>query len=216
MMSPSWFWFFCCLSRSVSVLHRIRKPEHDTLQIPADHWGLTTAVPELYTFMSTPRRTQKRDTRIRGQRQSETDGTHVYWHTHRLNAPRAITPHYFWETASANIYISYSLAARYSVLHDMTGVSTCFFFFLHMAVYYFHLKSISLFEVSGSCILWLLWLKGWEEVHSPSMQMNSFHKQFSSAYVWRQLSSRRLLWGPESKRLGTGSSLTYWERRITS
>ena len=56
--SRRWFWFFCCLSGSVSVLHRIKKPEYDTLQIPVDHWGLTTDVPELYTCMSAPIYTQ--------------------------------------------------------------------------------------------------------------------------------------------------------------
>lgn len=42
--SPSWFWFFRYLSGSVSVLHRITNPEHDTSQTPEDHWGLTTDV----------------------------------------------------------------------------------------------------------------------------------------------------------------------------
>lgn len=56
--SPSWFWFFCCLSGSVSALHRIKKPEYDTSQIPVDRWGLTTDVPELYTCMSAPIYTQ--------------------------------------------------------------------------------------------------------------------------------------------------------------
>lgn len=42
--SPSWFWFFCYLSGSVSISHRITNPEHDTLQTPVDHWGLTTDV----------------------------------------------------------------------------------------------------------------------------------------------------------------------------
>lgn len=43
-VSLSWFWFFCCLSGSVSVLQQITNPEHDTLQTPADHWGLTADV----------------------------------------------------------------------------------------------------------------------------------------------------------------------------
>lgn len=144
--SPSWFWFFCCLSRSVSVLHRIRKPEHDILQIPADHWGLTTAVSGLYTCMSAHliSLTFMVNTKVKLMVRMCLRQTPKCPQNNHKSTP--------FLRDSIREYICFLFFGS-SVL-SVIGHDRCqLMFFFHIRIHYFHLKSVPLFEINGSCIL---------------------------------------------------------------